>query len=217
VARTATGLGQEERREVSIPLVSLYFALGRAGQAEGILNGIQAFGGVRAEFLSNIGDTARLQQLVATWPESAPQGDGIALMNRVGFFIETGKLDAAERELVLLERVTTNQGSAGFRSVYLDERTIELLRESIAIKARGLPGLASINGHYAISQLARALETAGQLDEAIALLADAGDKRGDAAIFVGILDSWMLNRAHLARLYRKNGQPREARASRRTC
>lgn len=145
-------------------------------------------------------------------------------MGRIAAFIETGNLQAAERELVELERVATTQGSAGFRSVYLDyqgafelargraERAIELLRESVAIKARVLPGLAGINGHYTIAQLARALEMTGQLGEAIALLADDGNRRGHVAAFVRILDTWMLNRAHLARLYRKNGQVADAKA-----
>ena len=111
---------------------------------------------------------------------------------------------------------STAQGSRGFRGIYLDhhgalelargrsERAIELLRQSIAIKTNHLPGLASSNGHYTIAQLASALDTVGQFDEAIALLTGAGDRRGEVAAF-GTFDSWMLNRARLARLYRKTG------------
>jgi len=215
VARTASDLGNEERREVSRRLLSVYFALGRVGKAEGIINGFPNLG-ARAQFFSNIGDKARLEQVVAAWPESPPPGDGVVLIGRIRFFIETGRLEAAERELEALERLTTAQGSRGFRGIYLDhqgalelargrsERAIELLGQSIAIKTKHLPGLASLNGHYTIAQLASALETVGQFDQAIALLAGAGDRRGEVAAF-GTFDSWMLNRARLARLYRKTG------------
>jgi|SoiMethySBSTD1v2_1073268.scaffolds.fasta_scaffold284697_4 tetratricopeptide (TPR) repeat protein len=111
---------------------------------------------------------------------------------------------------------STGQRSAGFRSIYLDhqgalelahgrsERAIEILRQSIASKTNHLPGLASTNGHYTIAQLASALDTVGQFDEAIALLTGVGDRRGEVAAF-GTFDSWMLTRARLARLYRKTG------------
>jgi len=223
MARAADSLGEAERRGVLTRLVGLYFALGRARQAEAILNRVPEADFARVRFLSNIAAEARLRRLVAAWPESVPNAWGVAQMTRIMAFIETGRLDAAAKELVSLDQEARNQGSAGFRSIYLDyqgalelahgrpDAATRLLRQSIAIKTQRLPGLASIPGHYAISVFARALEANSQLDEAIAILSESGRLRGGAAAQFNI-DSWMLHRAVLARLYRKKGQLREAEA-----
>jgi serine/threonine-protein kinase len=222
VARAA----EAERREVPALFVGLYFALGRARQAEAILNRIpdaDVADFARVMFLSNIADEARLRRFVAAWPESVPNAGDIALITRIRAFIETGRLDAAARELVSLDQAARNQGSEGFRSVYFDyqgalelahgrpDAATRLLRQSIEIKTRRLPVLASAPGHYAISVFARALEANRQLDEAIAILSESGRLRGEAAALFTV-DSWMLHRAELARLYRKKGQLREAEA-----
>jgi tetratricopeptide (TPR) repeat protein len=218
----AKGLNEEERGNVSVAFVPLYFALGRARQAEQIINGFPGRRIARSLFLSNMGDKVRLQQMVAEWPDPGPREEG-ALMFRIGSFIETNNLEEAERDLITLDRVVSKRGNAGFQSQSFDyhgalelargrpDVAIGLLRKSIEIKRKQLPGLASIPGQYAIAILVKALESTGQLDEAIALLLEGGETRGEVAA-LGTFDGWMLHRAHLARLYRKKGQIREAEA-----
>ena len=219
---------------MSFALAQLYLTLGRARTAEEILSAIipateQALGAgsflerARAELLLLTGDSIRLEQLVGTWPDVVPQENGITIQNRIGFLIETGRLEAAERNLVLFERITTTQGSAGFRSLYLDYRgalelargrpdvAASLLLESIDIKRRRFPTLGSLPGQYTVSILARAWEASGHFEKAVAVLAEDGERRGEVAV-QGSPATWMAGRAHLARLYRKIGRGREAEA-----
>ena len=241
VARTLTGLGEAEHRAVSNGLARLYVALGRARIAEEIISAIPAKDDpltasdawsfaerAKADRFLLTGDSIRLEQLVGTWPDLVPQQRdgpccGVALQNLIPFFIETGRLEGAERNLALFERVATTQGSAGFRSLYLDYRgalelargrpdtAVNLLKESMAIKRSNPPPLSSLPGQYTISILVRALEKAGHIDEAIAVLEEAGATRGAIAVN-GSPATWIAGRADLARLYRTTGRSREAEA-----
>jgi serine/threonine-protein kinase len=238
VSQTLPGPGEMGHREMSNGLARLYLAIGRGRLAEEIISAIPAKEDAltapdawsfaeraKADLFLLTGDSIRLQQLVGTWPDLVPQqgNQGIALQNLIPFLIETGRLEAAERNLAVFERVATAQGSAGFRSLYLDYRgalelargrpdtAVNLLKESMAIKRRRLPPLGSLPGQYTISILVRALEKAGHVDEAIDVLEEAGATRGVVAV-AGSPATWMTGRAHLARLYRKTGRGREAEA-----
>ena len=68
-------------------------------------------------------------------------------------------------------------------------------------------------GQWAAPKLAEALEKAHRLPEAIAILEEAGARRNEVTIGGTYrIDWWMRHRSQLARLYRKNGQTREAEA-----
>jgi hypothetical protein len=91
------------------------------------------------------------------------------------------------------------------------DTAVKLLKESMAIKRSTLPPLSSLPGQYTVSIFVRALEKAGHIDEAIAVLEEAGAMRGAIAVS-GSPATWMAGRADLARLYRKIGRSREAEA-----
>jgi tetratricopeptide (TPR) repeat protein len=141
--------------------------------------------------------------------------------------IETGKFEAAERELQRWDRFSKNFGRPG-EVIHLNfAGAIELARgrHAAAIdllqNSMGTMRLApadrgwslSGQGQWAAPKLAEALEKAHRLPEAIAILEEAGARRSEVAVGPSYgIALWMRHRSQLARLYRKNGQTREAEA-----
>jgi serine/threonine-protein kinase len=194
-----------------------------------------------ANYLQQVGDTTRLRESVSRWRDPLPDdlAPGFAEA-RVAPLIALGRLDAAQRhvEWFNVQSMRWYGISDPFGLVYTgaielarghSDAAIALLRRAVPImrqfdrdyahqsfSGQGAGGLSNI-GQYATPILAQALEATGRVSEAIAILEESGRNRALVAManmsgFYAPLNRWMRNRAQLARLYRKNGQLREAEA-----
>ena len=194
----------------------------------------------KANYLEQVGDTTRLREWVSRWRDPLPDDDDLApyLEQRVAPLIAVGRLDAAQRHLEWFNVHSMRAfGIIGpFPLIYAgaielarghSDDAIALLRRAVPtmrqfdrqyahgnVSGRGAGGLSNI-GQYATPILAQALEATGRVSEAIAILEESGGNRalvamGNMSGFYAPINRWMRNRAQLARLYRKNGQLREA-------
>jgi serine/threonine-protein kinase len=235
VAATEEQLSLAERREIGQSLWPIYAALGRIGQAQLLLDALRASKGSdvenqrvevsRASFFDVIGDGRRLREVVAAWPDAIPESAQRA--GELAYFIEAGRLKAAERELQWWDRHSKNFGRGGevihlnfagaielarahhATAIDLLQNSMQTMRVAPADRGWSLSG----QGQWAAPKLAEALEKAHRLPEAIAILQEAGARRNEVAVGGSYrIDWWMRHYAQLGRLYRKNGQTREAEA-----
>ena len=142
-------------------------------------------------------------QAARAYGVSEPSGGPISLSYAGAIELARGRPDAA---IALLRRSVPMMRQ-------VDQQSLQWVRRGFL--ERGAAGL-SIIGQYAVPILAQALEATGTVSDAIAILEEAGENR--VLVVVGNmatpldnpLNRWMRGRAQLARLYRKNGQLREA-------
>jgi serine/threonine-protein kinase len=235
IMAAASQLSPAEQREVYVRLWPIYVALGRISQAGQTIEGLRAMKGSdvedqwvevnRASFFDVIGDRRQLREVVASWPDPLPAD--APRQGELAFFIAAGRLEAAERELRFSERALKGVGAPGqiinlnfagalelarghhAAAIDLMQHSMRMMRVAAADAGWSLSG----HGQWAAPKLAEALEQTHRLREAIAILEEAGQRRSEVAAFgMNRIDWWMRHRAQLARLYRKNGQLREAEA-----
>jgi serine/threonine-protein kinase len=239
VVATSDRLPEAARRELHLSMWPLYAAIGRRRQAERTIDVVRRTDGhdmvetffedlAKGQFFAEGGDLARLRELAAArWRRPIPRNAPFIIGGRAFLLIEAGFLEDAERDMKWLQALGlpwTATDPAGFNVT----GTLELARghrEAAATSFRralemadmvpnvAIPSQAYANLHHQSTavNLATILEADGKRSEAIALLEEAGRRRRDLTVF-NSLSLWMRGRAQLARLYRKNGQFREAEA-----
>jgi tetratricopeptide (TPR) repeat protein len=238
VAATSDRLPEAARRELHLGMWPLYAVIGRLRQAERTIDVVRRTEGhdtvetfledlAKAQFFRERGDVAGLRELAAArWRTPIPETAPTIMGGRAFSLIDAGFLDDAERDMrwsqaLALNSTGTNPtafNSTGALELARGHREAAAtsFRRAIEMAAR-VPNSAIPSPSYASGQhlqaalnLATIMEADGKRSEAIALLEEAGRRRRDLG--TGALTSWMRSRAHLARLYRKNGQIREAEA-----
>ena len=112
VAATEEQLSLAERRGIWQSLWPIYVALGRIGQARQMLDAAHLTEGSgvgkqwvevnRASFFDVVGDRRGLHEVVVAWPDAIPESAQRG--GEIAYFIEAGRLEAAERELQWWDR-----------------------------------------------------------------------------------------------------------------
>jgi hypothetical protein len=233
VLATAGTLYQDDRREIYSRLWTLYAALGRMRQAERTVEALRGTDGTdsnrtlqsdlaEAQFLLLSGQVGRLRELLAVrareplGPDTPPY-----LAGRIDYLIEVGLLELAERDLKWFKQTfqpnAPSEGiyenfHAGLERVRGNPETAILGFEKAKTFVSNNPQANAVNaqGQFLASHLAAALESVGRVPEAIAELERVGPDRV-GIVSQNTLGRWLRGRAQLARLYRKNGQDKEAR------
>jgi len=188
----------------------------------------------RADLFEDRDDVIRLREFaIAAWHAPLPSTGRALLARRVPFLIQAGLLDAAERDLEWFTRRTADASewapgvparqmqpfhASSAAAVTLArgrpaEAVVRLRQLMPAIHEAGPPvfTLGGSQGQFASMALAAALEAIGNIPEAIATLEQAVADRV-AVTIANTPNRWLRTSAHLARLYRRNGQEPKARA-----
>lgn len=220
VAGAIDRIPQGPRTNVTTQLVYLYLALGRLKSAQELAERSRVWDGnapqTLAYALREHGDLDRLREYMTTaWTHDHP-----SIITRLGwrveFLVPAGMLDDAQREADRYRHQTPETALESSFYPYI-MGMLEMGRGHPREAARFLdPWLAAPNKATALhnfqwpaQKLAEAWEALGDTPKAIAVLEETGER---PPTLLAARHMWLGSKAQLARLYRKNGQERKARA-----